>query len=293
MVPGWSARGDSLVSIAVTGGKGGTGKSTVAVNLAIALSKTIKGDSNSTVDLLDLDVECPNDYSLLGITTKLVSKVYKEIPVITNACNGCGICIQRCMPKALYALNGKANLIEDICEGCMLCQEVCPFNAINTGKKEVGEIRSGQYPGINLIEGRLAVGEDASARIVSDVLSVSRSKVRVMDTAAGTHCTVVRALRKADHALVVTEPTPFGANDARLMIDLVKELDIPYDIVLNRAGVSNYKLPFSPRFEIPYSDDLIQSYVVGKPILDFDPDSTVSKVFMEMAEYARGVLFGD
>ncbi len=278
-----------MPTLAVTGGKGGTGKSTVALNLAVALVRL----SNESIDLLDLDVECPDISRLLGVNLREVKKVYKSIPLITSKCAGCGVCVQRCLPKALYLLNGRANLTEDLCEGCMLCKDVCPFNAIEESKKEVGQISVGNFEGVNIIEGKLSVGEDESARVIREAMNFSTSSMRVIDTAAGTHCTVVKALKNASHAFIVTEPTPFGINDSALAISLVEKLGIGYDVILNRAGVSDVDLPFKPKFEIPYSEELVQAYVIGKPIVLLDPESEVSKVFMEMAEYARSILFSD
>ncbi len=279
-----------MPTIAVTGGKGGTGKSTVAVNLAFALAKQGYG-----VDLLDLDIECPNDSRLSGIQVNPVSSVYKSVPVINDKCTGCGVCVQACEPKALYMLNEKVNLIEDICTGCMLCQKVCPFNAIDTGQKKVGTVSVGEVRvgsgKVTLIEGRLEVGEDESTKIIAEALKYSNSKVKIIDTAAGTHCTVVKALKKADHAFIVTEPTPFGISDSMKVVELVKKLGVGYDLVLNRDMGNDVSLPVKPKFRIPYSRALVNSYISGRPIVL--QDSPEARVFGEMAEHARSILLGD
>ncbi len=279
-----------MPTLAVTGGKGGTGKSTVAVNLAIALA--LHGHS---LELLDLDVECPNDSRISGIPLQKVADVFKSIPVINDKCTGCGICVQNCEPKALYLLNSRANLVEDLCEGCMLCRYVCPFDAIESGKKKVGEISEGiaefSSGKVRLLEGKLEIGEDASTLVIKEVLRRSKASVRIIDTAAGTHCTVVKALRHADYAFVVTEPTPFGIEDSRKVIAVLRELEIPFDLVLNRSGVAEYNGEIAPRFEIPYSRDIVDSYVNGKPVVL--GKSRIGRVFMEMAEYAGRLLLGD
>ena len=262
-----------MATIGITGGKGGTGKSTIAVNLAFELAKTEK------VDLVDLDVECPNDSRISGIKTKLVSKVYKTIPSIKENCTGCGICVNKCQKNALYLLNKKARLAEDLCEGCMLCKMVCPFNAIKEDKKEIGEVRVGKKGNLNLIEGRLNIGEDESTRIIKKSLEYSKSKIKIIDTAAGTHCTVVRALKNVEHAFVVVEPTPFGVEDAKKIMNVLKKLNIEYDVILNKYGIIDFKIPFDIKFKIPYSKEVILSYVNSNP----NPNS----VFKEIANYVR------
>ena len=249
-----------MVSIGITGGKGGTGKSTIAVNLAFELAKSEK------VDLIDLDVECPNDSRISGIKTETVSKVYKPIPKINEKCVGCGICINKCEKKALYLLNKKARLAEDLCEGCMLCKMVCPFNAIDEDKKEVGEVRIGKMNNLKLIEGRLNVGEDESTRVIKKAMEYSDSEIKIIDTAAGTHCTVVKALKNVDHAFVIVEPTRFSVEDAKKIIEVLKKFNIDYDVILNKYGIVDFEIPFEARFKIPYSKEIIESYTSSRPI---------------------------
>ncbi len=279
-----------MPAIAITGGKGGTGKSTVAVNLAFALAK-----QGYEVDLLDLDVECPDDSRLSSIQVSPVSSVYKSIPLINNKCTGCGVCVQACEQKALYLLNQKANLAEDLCMGCMLCQRVCPFNAIDTGQKKVGTVSVGELEvgsgKVTLIRGELEVGEDESTKVIAEALKRSSSNIKIIDTAAGTHCTVVKALKKANYAFIVTEPTPFGISDSTKVIELVRKLGIGHDLVLNRDMGISVSLSITPKFRIPYSKALVDSYISGRPIVL--QDSPEARVFEEMADYARSVLLGD
>ena len=262
-----------MAAIGITGGKGGTGKSTIAVNLALELSKTEK------VDLLDLDVDCPNDSRISGIKTKLVSKVYKPIPKIKDNCTGCGICVKKCQKNALYLLKGKARLIEDLCEGCMLCKMVCPFNAIDEDKKEVGEIRIGEKGNLRLIEGRLKVGEDEATRIIKKSFDYSNSKIKIIDTAAGTHCNVVKALKEVDHAFVIVEPTKFSIEDAKKIIEVLKKLNKTYDVILNKYGIVEFEVPFDVKFKVPYSKEIIYSYTNSRPV--------ESGVFKKIADYVR------
>mgnify|MGYP005669192831 CR=1 FL=1 len=95
----------------------------------------------------------------------------------------------------------------------------------------------------------------------------------IIDTSAGAHCNVINALLGSELSLLVTEPTPLGAHDLKIMINIVERLKIPYHVVLNKAGINSSEEIKSlcaksgkKIFEIPYDDNIASSYSKGEPV---------------------------
>jgi len=254
--------------IAVTGGKGGTGKSVVATALATELIKTKK------VLLLDLDVECPNDHLLLSIKRKYVKDVKQFVPKFDfKKCIQCGKCAEACHESAIVFVKGKNPIfIPDQCIGCKACFIACPTGTISEGERIIGRIYKGSSHGVDLIGGELEIGYEESSPIVNAVKDyVSSIEKRydyvIIDTAAGTHCNVISALMNADIALAVTEPTPLGVHDLKLITDLLKVLKVKYKVILNRSDIGKKSLVKEPIFlEIPYRKQILEDYTKGRPI---------------------------
>jgi len=267
-----------LKKISVTGGKGGVGKSTVAILLANKL--LAKGKK---VVLLDLDVECPNDYLLLSqkLTTP-VKKIWAQFPKLNKAkCTKCGLCARNCRSQAIFMPPGGYPLfVSELCSGCGLCWHLCPEKAIEVEKKIIGEVFENKVSSnFHLITGRVVGVVDESGPIVTKAkehgLKIAKrlkADYFLVDTAVGLHCGVIRALLGSDLSLAVTEPTPLGAHDLRLILDLLKKLKIKAKIILNQADLGDKKeiLKISKERkiklekEIPYSKALAQAYSKGK-----------------------------
>ena len=233
--------------IAVTGGKGGTGKSTVATALAVELGKKHR------VLLADMDVDCPNDHLILGIKREKIKDVMQRIPKWdVGKCTNCGLCGKVCKPHAIVSVKGKAPIfMQSQCNGCGACVISCPKKAITWAEKKIGEVFRGAGYGIDFISGQLNVNEPLSERVVEKVKEeVGRIGKKydfiVIDTAAGTHCDVISALRGCDIAIAVTEPTPLGNHDLKLIVRLLKELEIEFKIVLNRFEEGKEKFQLIP-----------------------------------------------
>ncbi len=272
-----------MKQIGVTGGKGGTGKSTVATALAVLLGKKHK------VLLVDADVDCPNDHLLLGIERKKVRTVFQRIPTWNfEKCIKCGKCAEACKTHAIFAPKEKRPIfLSPQCNGCGACVISCPSNAINWGKKEIGYIFKGKGHGIDFISGELKVNEPVSEFVVS-ALKEEAKKIEkeydfvLIDTAAGTHCDVIGALKGADIALAVTEPTPLGEHDLELIMKLLERLGIKFEIVLNRfeEGKSALIEDSAARqgkkigARIPYKKEIMESYSKGVPV----EDSSIEKI---------------
>ena len=265
-----------IKTIGITGGKGGTGKSTIAVLMAAQLSKEGK-----KVILCDCDVECPNDYLLIGEKLeKLVDRVYAEFPkLIKKKCTKCGLCTRTCRSNAIFQAPGKYPIfIKDLCSACGACWIVCPFGAIQPNKEELGKIYLNKIQNLYLLTGLAKTGLEETGPVVGQVKEFAlklakriKADVVLFDTAAGTHCPVITALLDVNSALAVTEPTPMGAYDLNLILDLCKKLKVPAKIVLNQADLGKkkevekiakrYKLKIEK--EIPYSKKILEGYSKG------------------------------
>jgi MinD superfamily P-loop ATPase len=262
--------------IASTGVKGGVGKSTFAILLAFKMLKQKK-----KVILCDCDVECPNDYLILNQKLKNSKPVFQEFPVLNEKkCKKCGLCSKVCRNHAIFWVKGEyPKFIPDLCAGCGACWIFCPYGAIEkrkvvVGKSFVNEIRDNFW----LITGKSKAGVSETGPIVKEVKKRAielgkkvNADYLIIDTAPGAHCNVIQALLNSDKVYAVTEPTPLGAYDLGVILELTKKLNLPTEIVLNKANLGNRKeieeiaRKFNSKIsvEIPYSEELIRAYCTG------------------------------
>jgi len=255
--------------LAVASGKGGTGKTTVSMNLA----RTV----GSKVLLLDCDVEEPNIHLFLKGDT--IEKKFVEIavPEVDEAlCDGCGDCGQFCEYNAIVSFGSKPLIFPAMCHGCGGCKMVCPVNAIGEVGRRIGTVEYIQVGKITLVQGCMDVGMAMSPPIIREVKSaIKRDIMAILDAPPGTSCPVIATLSGADFVLLVTEPTPFGLHDLKLSVEMVRELKIPFGVVINRSGSG---------------DDRVNRFCDGEgiPVLAEIPDC------MRIAEaYSRGELIVD
>ncbi len=269
--------------VAITGGKGGTGKSTIATALAVELSK------RNNVLLFDADVDCPNDHLILSIKRKKVKDVYQPIPKFDlSKCRKCGICSNVCRENAIVFVKGRFPIfIPDQCTGCSACIIACPFGAINKDKKKIGEIYAGKLflkefnQKLDFISAESVIGVEEESPIINamkDYLNAIETNYDfvLIDTSPGTHCNVISALQGCDLALAVTEPTPLGQHDLELSLRLLEKLKVPVKIVLNKSSAGNKKLiqNIAKRYkteiiaEIPYKRKILEHYSKGIPVAD-------------------------
>ena len=263
--------------IASTGGKGGTGKSTFAILLALKFSSQGK-----RVLLCDCDVECPNDHLLLGRELSEPEPIYQDFPDLNvEKCVSCGTCSKVCKENAIFWVKGKTPILfEDLCSGCGACWIVCPQNAIGTKKKIIGKTFETKISdNLWLLTGMSEPGVIETGPVVKETkrraLKLAEkidAEVLIVDTAPGTHCNVIQALLGCERAYIVTEPTPLGAHDAALILRLLETMKIPSEIVLNKADVGDpsvirkiaeeYNIQVTVK--IPYSERLIRAYSEGR-----------------------------
>lgn len=246
------------MKIAVTGGKGGTGKSMVATSLAVEFART-----NKTM-LVDADVECPNDHLLLSVKRKEKKKVYQAIPKWDfTKCTQCGECAASCKQDAIVFVKGKnPAFVRDECIGCMACMAACPEGAISESKKDIGIIYTGRNHGVFLISGELKLMEHASGEVVAAVREFSRKRaeqdgaeVVVIDSAAGIGCPVIASIVGTDYVVMVTEPTPIALHDMKRALHLANHFGIKHGIVINKhnldKGFCSQIEDFARKQEIP------------------------------------------
>jgi MinD superfamily P-loop ATPase len=228
------------VKIVIASGKGGTGKTTLAVNLATALA------GEASIGLLDCDVEEPNCHLYLRPPFDATDPVGTPVPVVDEqACTGCGLCAGACAFHALLALPGVPLLLPELCHSCGVCAYVCPEEAISESDREIGLLGSGGVGGIYFRWGRLHIGEVRSTPVIRAVKNLADAPpldTVIIDAPPGVACPAVEAMRGADFAVLVTEPTPFGLHDLRLAVETAGLMSIPCGVVVNRAGIGDSRV---------------------------------------------------
>ncbi len=269
-----------MKEIAVTGGKGGVGKSTVAVLLAGQMSKKEK------VILVDADVECPNDYLLTGQKLAApVDQVFAYYPkLIKDKCRKCGLCAQKCRFNAIFAPPGKYPVfLKDLCSNCGLCWHICPYQAIDKEKKPIADIYESEInDNLILITGRSRHGVDETGPIVGRLRKYSQKRAAalgidriIIDTAPGAHCSVINALLETNQVIAVTEPTPLGRHDLEVITQVIEKLGLNYQIVVNQSDLGDINLIID-NFDkskiiaqIPHCRKIVEAYFQGR-LLDLE-----------------------
>lgn len=259
--------------VAVASGKGGTGKTTVSVNMARSLG--------SKVRLLDCDVEEPNAHLFLRTDQHEQQEVPIRVPQVDESrCDGCGECGRFCAYHAIVSFGTKPLVFAEMCHGCGGCAKVCPKGAIGETDRRIGVIETSRSENITLIQGRLDVGVAMAPPLIRAVKArLPGAGHAILDAPPGTSCPVIATLRDADYVVLVTEPTPFGLHDLKLAIDMVRELDLPFGVVVNRYGVGDDRVHVFCReqnipllLEIPDDRRIAEAYSRGELMVEALPE---------------------
>ena len=260
------------MNISIASGKGGTGKTTVAVNLAFSLRKNVQ--------LLDCDVEEPNAHLFLNPVIYEKHTVQTPVPDIDKEkCNYCKKCAEICRFKAIAVLKNTVLIFPELCHSCGGCMAICPEKAISETGRTLGEIEKGRTGEIDFVHGRLRIGEAMSPPLIRKVRSYSLpEKINIIDAPPGTSCPVISAIKGVDFVLMVTEPTPFGLHDLELAVEAVDLLKIPRGLVINRSDMGDDKVKAYARkknlpvlMEIPFDRQIAESYSRGKLMVEEMP----------------------
>lgn len=264
------------MNITMASGKGGTGKTTVAVNFAWFLA-----NAGHPVQYLDCDVEEPNGHIFLKPSIQASFATEVMVPVVDQEkCTSCGECGAKCQFHAIVNLPGDTLIFPGLCHGCGLCSAVCPVGAITEGTREIGTIEKGKgIKEIEFVHGILNVGEAMAVPLIKKVKDERKDpNIHIIDAPPGTSCPVVATLNGSDAVIMVTEPTPFGLHDLTIAIDVAKLLNIPTGVVVNRhqgsyPPLDNYlKANNIPVLAvIPEDADIARHYSKGDMILESLP----------------------
>lgn len=225
------------IRIAVASGKGGTGKTTITTNLAVALA-----EAGTPVACVDCDVEEPNGHIFLRPTGLRSRDVSIPVPEVNTArCNLCGACGKACRYSAIVVLPTRVLTFPKLCHGCGGCLLACPEAAIREVPRVTGVVEEGVSGRVIFRQGRLNVGEAMAPPVIRAVLEgAPTDRTLVLDAPPGTSCPVIESVKTADVVLLVTEPTPFGLNDLELAVEMVRELGLPFGVAVNRAGIGDH-----------------------------------------------------
>ena len=258
--------------ITIASGKGGTGKTTLAVNLAASLQQPVL--------LLDCDVEEPNAHLFLKPEIHSTHQVYKRIPQVNaGACTACGKCAEICAYNAIAVVKDKVLIFPELCHACGGCTLLCPEKAIHETGREVGTLEQGQAQQVRFVQGKLNVGEAMAGPVIRAVKQIDDDEsVTIIDAPPGTSCSVVSTLLGSDFCVLITEPTPFGLHDLQLAVNVVRKLGIPCGVVINRADIGDEEVERYCRNEdipilmqIPNERKIAEAYSRGTMIVEEFP----------------------
>lgn len=278
--------------ITVASGKGGTGKTTIACCLALSAQKPVQ--------FLDCDVEEPNAHIFLKPDWNASEAVSLRVPEVDySKCTFCGKCADICMFNALAVVPGQVLTFPELCHSCGGCWALCPEKAIRSVPREIGVIEKGNARDISFIRGKLKVGTATSPPLIKAVKgTIQRESLAILDAPPGTSCPVVETMEESDFILLVTEPTVMGLNDLSLAVEVVRLLNIPCGVVINRctdvvSKVEKFcrEISIPVVAKIPVNRDIAKAYATGIPPVKANPE--LKETFTAILNHIERVTTGE
>jgi len=261
------------MKVVIASGKGGTGKTTVAVNLAAV--------TEGPVTYVDCDVEEPNGHIFLKPTIETTKAVGIPVPVVDKEkCTGCGRCAEVCRYNAIACIKDTVLVFAELCHGCGGCTFACPVHAISEADHVIGVVERGRANGIAFIQGRLNVGVAMSPPLIRAAKrALAPDGTVIIDAPPGTSCPVIAAVRGSDFVVLVTEPTPFGLHDLTLAVETIRQIAIPFGVVINRCDAGDARVHaycasegIPILLEIPEDRRIAEAYSRGRILVDAMPE---------------------
>jgi len=264
------------MKIAIASGKGGTGKTTIATNLAVSLAR-----AGQAVQYLDCDVEEPNGHIFLKPHLERVEEVTVRVPQVDESkCVGCGRCGQLCQYSAIICIQKHVLTFEQLCHSCGGCMAICPESAITEKPRRIGIAEYGAVDGFTFGHGRLDIGAIQTPALIRHVKrGIREDAITILDAPPGTSCPVIETIKGTGFVLLVTEPTPFGLNDLELTVGMVRTLKLPFAVVINRSDMGDDRVvqycqreDIDIAMEIPNDRRIAEAYSRGRMMVDILPE---------------------
>lgn len=261
--------------ISIASGKGGTGKTTIAVNFALSLCESYP------VQFLDCDVEEPNAHFFLKPNISFHTDIGIPVPEVDERkCTYCGKCAEVCAYNAIAVTKQNVLIFPELCHGCGGCALLCPEKAITEKNRIIGIREFGMVNSIQFVHGKLNIGEPMPTPLIREVKRcINPTRIIIADAPPGTSCPMIESIKESDFCILVTEPTPFGLNDLKLAVGVVRKLRIPFGVIINRADIGDKKVEeycieekIPVLMSIPMDKEIAIAYSQGVPFVSEKPE---------------------